>query len=124
PGASEKAGTASKGAGEEWQPLVLGDTARHGSTRRCHKLRGLEQHARAMSSAIGRPPARAIQRLGAPVPAPRSRTTGHATPGLPLVPALEEGPSKRAAPHLVHQPGGRRLLVDVDLLGAEGEGRE
>src|SRR5437016_13946118 len=44
--------------------------------------------------------------------------------GLPFVPALEEGPSKGAAPHLVHQPGGRRLLVDLDLLGAEGEGRE
>src|SRR5438445_9515889 len=77
-----------------------------------------------MSSAIGRPPARAIQRLGAPVPAPRSRTTGHATAGLPLVPALEEGPSKGAAPRLVHQPGGRRLLVDLDLLGVEGEGGE
>src|SRR5438876_7359579 len=43
---------------------------------------------------------------------------------LPFVPALEEGPSKGAATHLVHQPGGRRLLVDLDLLGVEGEGGE
>src|SRR5437879_12614569 len=44
--------------------------------------------------------------------------------GLPFVPALEEGPSKGAAPHLVHQPGGRRFFVDLDLLGVEGEGGE
>src|SRR5438105_8947656 len=43
---------------------------------------------------------------------------------LPLVPALEEGPSKGAAPRLVHQPGGRRFSVDLDLLGVEGEGGE
>src|SRR5439155_26092074 len=54
----------------------------------------------------------------------RSRTTGHATAGLPLVPALEEGPSKGAAPHLVHHPGGRRLLGDLYLLVAEGKCRE
>src|SRR5947208_1234229 len=44
--------------------------------------------------------------------------------GLPLVPALEAGPSKGAAPRLVHQPGGRRFSVDLDLLGAVGEGGE
>src|SRR5438477_5069599 len=44
--------------------------------------------------------------------------------GLSLIPALEEGASKGAAPHLEHQPGGRRLLVDLDLLGVEGEGGE
>src|SRR5947209_16838678 len=43
---------------------------------------------------------------------------------LPLVPTLEEGPSKGAAPRLVHQPGGRRFSVNLDLLGVEGEGGE
>src|SRR5207253_10420367 len=43
---------------------------------------------------------------------------------LPLVPALEEGPSKGAAPRLVHQPGGRRFCVDLDLFGVEGEDGE
>src|SRR5437016_4351149 len=43
---------------------------------------------------------------------------------LPLVPALEEGPSKGAAPRLEHQPGGRRFSVDLDLVGVEGEGGE
>src|SRR5438874_7520912 len=44
--------------------------------------------------------------------------------GLPLVPAREERASKGAAPRLVHQPGGRRFSVDLDLLGVEGEGGE
>src|SRR2546430_2381380 len=51
-------------------------------------------------------------------------TTGYTTAGLPLVPALEEGPSKGPAPILVPHPGGRRLVVDLELLGVEGEGRE
>src|SRR5439155_19768531 len=48
----------------------------------------------------------------------------HASAGLPLVPALEEGASEGAAEYLVHQPGGGRFLVDLDPLGVDGERRE
>ena len=42
----------------------------------------------------------------------------------PLVPALEEGASKGAAEQVEHQQGGRRLSVNLDLLGGEGEDRK
>src|SRR5205814_823379 len=44
--------------------------------------------------------------------------------GLPLVPALEEGASKRAVEQVEHQQCGRRFLVDLDPLSLEGEGPE
>src|SRR5438552_18144503 len=43
---------------------------------------------------------------------------------LPLVPALEKGASKGAVEDHVHQPGGRRSPVNLDLLGLVGEVRE
>src|SRR5260221_7435722 len=44
--------------------------------------------------------------------------------GLPLVPALKEGASKRAVEQGKHQPRRRRFPVNLDRLGFEGEDRE
>src|SRR2546421_9191260 len=44
--------------------------------------------------------------------------------GLPFVPALEKGASKGPVEDHVHQPGGCRSPVNLDLLGLEGEDRE
>jgi hypothetical protein len=44
--------------------------------------------------------------------------------GLPLVPALEEGASKRAAKKVEHQECWRGFLVDLDPGGGQGEDRK
>lgn len=43
---------------------------------------------------------------------------------LALVPAGEEGPTKRATEQHEHQPGGCRSPVNLDPLGTKGEDRE
>src|SRR6476469_7147797 len=43
---------------------------------------------------------------------------------LPLVPALEEGASKGSGEQVEHQQGGRRLRVNLDPFGGEGQDRE